>query len=91
MVRIDLTEHTLKLATRYALLPFVLGTLFGTTTVPAPVEAVDGVWRLCFCEEGAFLDGVEVDNHGYIARCVLPFRWGMRKRASDPQKHASAW
>eukprot|EP00904_Undaria_pinnatifida_P006929 jgi/Undpi1/3366/HiC_scaffold_15.g06739.m1 len=40
---------------------------FSNGAAPLPVEAVDGVWRLCFCQ-GAFLEGVAVDNHGYISR-----------------------
>lgn len=34
---------------------------------PAPVGAIDGVWRLCFCE-GDFVQGINVDNHGYLGR-----------------------
>ncbi|CAN0226032.1 unnamed protein product [Scytosiphon promiscuus] len=31
-----------------------------------PVESIAGLWSLCFCE-GDFLQGLEVDNHGYIS------------------------
>lgn len=34
---------------------------------PAPAGAIDGVWRLCFCE-GDFLHGIEADKHGYLGR-----------------------
>lgn len=41
--------------------------LTGGAEAHVPVQAVEGVWRLCFCE-GGFLDGIEVDNHGYVGR-----------------------
>lgn len=49
----------------------VRNALGATTEAHVPVQAVEGVWRLCFCE-GGFLDGIEVDNHGYVGRYVLP-------------------
>ncbi|CAN0050482.1 unnamed protein product, partial [Hapterophycus canaliculatus] len=36
-------------------------------SAPLPAESIGGLWRLCFCE-GDFLEGLEVDNHGYISR-----------------------
>lgn len=38
-------------------------------TAPVPAGSIDGIWRLCFCD-GDFLQGIEVDNHGYLERCV---------------------
>ncbi|CAB1110729.1 unnamed protein product [Ectocarpus sp. CCAP 1310/34] len=36
-------------------------------SAPLPVQTMEGLWRLCFCE-GDFLPGVDVDKHGYVAR-----------------------
>eukprot|EP00752_Nemacystus_decipiens_P008780 g7834.t2 len=36
-------------------------------SAPIPLESMDGVWRLCF-KDGDFLEGIEVDKHGYLPR-----------------------
>ncbi|CAM9341448.1 unnamed protein product [Ectocarpus sp. 4 AP-2014] len=36
-------------------------------SAPLPVQTMEGLWRLCFCE-GNFLPGIDVDKHGYVAR-----------------------
>ncbi|CAN0113720.1 unnamed protein product [Pylaiella littoralis] len=38
-----------------------------TGSAPMPMESIDGVWRLCFCD-GELLQGIEVDKHGYLSR-----------------------
>lgn len=49
--------------------PYMDANVVCRMAAPAPLEALEGVWRLCFCE-GDFIPGMEMDKHGYIHRCV---------------------